>query len=295
MKINHRAIAAIACGLLLTPAVYAVGDPGAYWTNPEGEVYKNAAGECWKKPDWTKADATRECDPDLVPKPKPKPKPIVKPAPAPVPKTIIEEVNLTADTYFAFDSAKLRPNGLEAIRQLVERVENVNGLSIEVAGHTDSIGTEEYNQKLSVRRAASVKNALVKEGIPVGAITTRGYGETAPIVPNTSPENRAKNRRVDITVRGNKKVIKKVMPEPTTAVPSPTAPAMSFDRMDKDDNGYLSAAELKANKKLSAQMKGLDTDKDEQLSETEFGGFKNAPVQGNTPQSINTRSTEAPQ
>lgn len=212
MKINHRAIAAIACGLLLAPAVYAVGDPGAYWTNPEGEVYKNAAGECWKKPDWTKADATLECDPDLVPKPKPKPapEPVAEPAPAPAPKVVIEEVSLSADTFFAFDSAELMPNGLESIQQLTARVRNVKGLSIDVAGHADSTGPEEYNQKLSERRAASVKKALVDDGISADIITTRGYGETAPLVPNTTPENRAKNRRVDITVIGEKKVVTEV-------------------------------------------------------------------------------------
>lgn len=208
MRIKHQAIAAIACGLLCTPAVYAQGDEGAYWTNPEGEVYKNAEGECWKKPDWTEADATMECDPDLVPKPEPKPKPVAKPAPAPEPRAVIEEVSMSADTHFAFDSAELRPEGAEAIRQMADRVKNIRGLSIDIAGHTDSTGPESYNQGLSEERAASAKAVLVEEGISPDVITTRGYGETAPLTSNDTSEGRAKNRRVDVSVSGSKKVMK---------------------------------------------------------------------------------------
>lgn len=205
MKIKRQAIAALACGFLSTPIVHAQGDPGAYWTNPEGEVYKNADGECWKKPDWTEADATRECDPDLVPKPKPKPAP---PPPPPEPAPVIEEVSLGADTHFAFDSAVLRPDGVEQVRALAGRVKGVKDLGVEVSGHADSTGDEDYNLQLSQRRAASVKEVLVEEGVDPAAIMTRGYGETVPIATNATSEGRAKNRRVDITVTG----IKKVMP-----------------------------------------------------------------------------------
>ncbi len=208
MRIKHQAIAAIACGLLCTPAVYAQGDEGAYWSNPEGEAYKNADGECWKKPDWTEADATRECDPDLVPKPKPKPKPVAKPAPAPQPTAVIEEVGMSADANFAFDSAELKPEGAEAIREMAGRVRNVKALSIDIAGHTDSVGTESYNQGLSEERAASAKAALVDEGIDPAIITTRGYGETAPLTSNDTSEGRATNRRVDVSVTGTKKVMR---------------------------------------------------------------------------------------
>lgn len=206
MRIKHQAIAAIACGLLCTPAVYAQGDEGAYWSNPDGEAYKNADGECWKKPDWTEADATMECDPDLVPKPKPKP--VAKPAPAPQPTAVIEEVSMSADANFAFDSAVLKPEGAEAIRQMADRVMDVKDLSIDIAGHTDSVGSEAYNQGLSEERAASAKAALVDEGIDPAIITTRGYGETAPLTTNATSEGRATNRRVDVSVTGAKKVMR---------------------------------------------------------------------------------------
>lgn len=209
MKIKRQAIAALACGFLSTPVVYAQGDPGAYWMSPEGEVYKNADGECWKKPDWTEADATAECDPDLVPKPEPKPAPPPPPPPPPPkPEAVIEEVSLSADAHFAVDSAALKPDGIEQIRQLAIRSKNIKDLGIEVSGHADSTGPEDYNLRLSARRAASVKKVLVEEGIDPTVIMTRGYGETVPIASNATPEGRAKNRRVDVTVTG----IKKYMP-----------------------------------------------------------------------------------
>lgn len=206
MKIKYQAIAALACGVLLTPIVHAQGDEGAYWTNPDGEPYKNADGECWKKPDWTEADATRECDPDLVPKPKPKPKPVAAPEPVPPPpppEPTEQRINLGADTHFAFDSAELKPGGDATVRKLAQRLkrENVETMTINIGGHTDSVGSEEYNQKLSQERAASVKKAFVEEGLNPDAIITQGYGETVPITSNDTDEGRAQNRRVDITIR----------------------------------------------------------------------------------------------
>lgn len=212
MKIKRQAIAVLVCGFLSMPIVYAQGNPGAYWTNPEGAAYKNAEGECWKNPNWTEADATRECDPDLVPEPEPEPAPSPPPQPAPPPKPVpvIEEVSLSADAHFAVDSAELKPDGIEQIRQLAARAKNVEDLGIEVNGHADSTGPEEYNLRLSQQRARSVKEVLVEQGIDPAVIRTNGYGETVPIASNTTPEGRAKNRRVDVTVIG----IKKHMPMP---------------------------------------------------------------------------------
>ena len=70
-----------------------------------------------------------------------------------------------------------------------------------VEGNTDSKGTDEYNQKLSERRAASVKDVLVKSGIEADRLTTVGYGESRPVASNDTEEGRAKNRRVSIVVK----------------------------------------------------------------------------------------------
>lgn len=210
MKIKYRVIAAVTSGLFFAPPIYAVGNPGAYWTDPEGEPYRNAEGECWKSPDWAEADATRECNPELVPKPKPKP--VVaepQPVPPPTPQPVVQKVSLGADTYFAYDSAQLTGGGIQEIENLARRLkmENIKDLRIDIAGHTDSIGPEAYNQKLSEKRAASAKREFVEAGIPARVITSRGYGETVPVASNETPEGRAQNRRVDITILGQKTVM----------------------------------------------------------------------------------------
>jgi OOP family OmpA-OmpF porin len=203
MKTKLQAIAAVFCGFLFAQATYAA-DKGAYWTNPDGDVYKNGEGECWKKPTWTEADAIMECDPDLVPKPKPKraaaPEPIAPPPAPPEPR--IEKINLGGDTHFEFDSAKLKPEGDRLVRELAGRLKGVDDIeAIYVGGHTDSVGTEEYNLGLSQERAATVKKAFVEEGINPDVIVTQGYGESVPIASNDSPEGRAQNRRVEVEVR----------------------------------------------------------------------------------------------
>ncbi len=110
--------------------------------------------------------------------------------------------SLGADANFDFDRSELRPDGQRNLDRLVADM-NQPGLtvnSIEIVGHTDSKGTEEYNQGLSERRAASAANYLIDQGVSPGIITTEGRGELQPIATNTTEEGRARNRRVDITV-----------------------------------------------------------------------------------------------
>jgi len=133
--------------------------------------------------------------------PAPAPQPAPQPAPAPAPAA--PEVLFEFDTrvFFAFDSAALRDSARReldaAAGVLGERDETI---LIEVAGHTDSIGTEAYNQRLSERRAQAVADYLVGRGIARGRLEVRGYGETRPAVANDSPENRQRNRRVVLSV-----------------------------------------------------------------------------------------------
>ena len=77
------------------------------------------------------------------------------------------------------------------------------GLKIEIEGHTDSEGTPERNQRLSDRRAQAVVDFLIKRGVDQAQLQAIGYGETRPLAPNDTTENRAKNRRIEFTVRGN--------------------------------------------------------------------------------------------
>ena len=178
-------------------------------------VVKDPFGLCWRTGYWTPAMATTECDPELVPKkpmaapaPKPMMKPEMKPAPMPMkkaaPKPVVEKVTMAADTHFDFDKSALKPEGKARLDDLVGKLKAVNLEVIIAIGHTDSIGTKAYNQKLSVRRANSVKAYLVSKGIEANRIYTEGKGETQPIADNRTREGRAQNRRVEIEVVGTR-------------------------------------------------------------------------------------------
>jgi len=177
-------------------------------------VVKDPFGLCWRTGYWTPAMATTECDPELVkkpmaaPAPKPMMKPEMKPAPMPMkkaaPKPVVEKVTMAADTHFDFDKSALKPEGKARLDDLVGKLKAVNLEVIIAIGHTDSIGTKAYNQKLSVRRANSVKAYLVSKGIEANRIYTEGKGETQPIADNRTREGRAQNRRVEIEVVGTR-------------------------------------------------------------------------------------------
>ena len=131
------------------------------------------------------------------------PPPVSKAAPAPQPKEswkiIKEQTPVTIDgANFEFDSAKLRPTAPAKLQPVVDFAKKYPDAGMNVHGHTCNIGTHAYNQKLSERRAESVKAYLVKQGIDASRIATKGLGETEPIADNKTKEGRAKNRRVEI-------------------------------------------------------------------------------------------------
>ncbi len=99
------------------------------------------------------------------------------------------------ETFFAHDSATLLPGGYTEIARLSRVLNQYNQTQIEVGGHTDSTGSEQYNQQLSMRRAEAVKNALAQQGVNPARIRAVGYGESRPI-----SSNPAMNRRVEITI-----------------------------------------------------------------------------------------------
>jgi outer membrane protein OmpA-like peptidoglycan-associated protein len=101
---------------------------------------------------------------------------------------------------FDFDRADLRPENRELLSRIAGVLLTAKGYSIYVYGHTDDVGTDEYNSGLSERRARAVRDYLVEAGLGSGIITTRGYGKSSPLVPGTSAEVRAKNRRVEIGI-----------------------------------------------------------------------------------------------
>ena len=197
-------------------ATSALAQDSGYVTAPVSGnvVVKNPFGLCWRTGYFTPAMATVECDPDLVPKkPEPAPAPAPKaappapaPAPAPAPKPapapVKEKVTMAADAHFDFDKSVLKPEGKAKLDDLVGKLKAVNLEVIIAIGHTDSIGSNAYNQKLSMRRASAVKAYLVSKGIEANRIYTEGKGETQPVADNKTKEGRAKNRRVEIEVVG---------------------------------------------------------------------------------------------
>jgi len=154
------------------------------------------------------------------PAPQPAPPPAVKPAPPPEPKPrapepakpapeklkpVAEKVTFAADVLFDFDKAVIKPEGKSKLDDLSSKTKGVNLEVVIAIGHADSVGSDAYNQRLSVRRAESVKAYLVSKGIEANRVYTEGKGEKQPIADNKTKEGRAKNRRVEIEVIGTRK------------------------------------------------------------------------------------------
>ncbi len=102
--------------------------------------------------------------------------------------------------FFDYDRAELNDESIPDLRRATTFLQDNPGISIEIAGHTDSVGSAGYNKKLSQERAESVKRYFVKQGIAMSRITARGYGEEHPVAENGGEEGRARNRRVEMRV-----------------------------------------------------------------------------------------------
>lgn len=109
-------------------------------------------------------------------------------------------VELPADVLFDFDKAEIRADAANALAQLATVIRAYRG-AVRLEGHTDAKGAAEYNQKLSERRAASVKQWLVaRESIPAPRMSTRGFGKNRPVASNDTDAGRQKNRRVEAVI-----------------------------------------------------------------------------------------------
>lgn len=204
---------AAALALATSAALSQTQGSSGYWINSASNlVWKNASGQCWRAGYWTPAHAIMECDPDLLPKPTPAvavvpplaQAPAPKPAPAPVATPVTQKVTLSADALFDFDKAVVKPEGRRKLDDVVGGLAGVQVQMILAVGHTDSIGSNAYNQKLSMRRAEAVKAYLVTKGIPGDRISIDGKGETQPVADNKTKEGRAQNRRVEVEITGTR-------------------------------------------------------------------------------------------
>ena len=193
------------------------------WLSASGEVWKNASGECWRNASWTPATAAPGCDGAIVEEPTlaPAPAPVAPPAPqvdqappatqstpptpAPAPVSVSSKVTYAADTFFDFNKSVIKPEAKAKLDDLVDKIKAINLEVIIAVGHTDAVGSDEYNQKLSMRRSNAVKAYLISKGVDKTRIYTEGKGEKQPVADNGTKEGRAKNRRVEIEVVGARK------------------------------------------------------------------------------------------
>ncbi|HWW71839.1 MAG TPA: OmpA family protein, partial [Duganella sp.] len=140
------------------------------------------------------------------------PPPVAAPMPPPpppkAPEPTSEKVSFAAETLFDFDKSAVKPAGKAALDDLLLKLKGMNTEVVVTVGHTDSVGSNEYNQKLSLRRAEAVKAYLVSKGLEASRVYTEGKGETQPLADNATAEGRAKNRRVTVEVVGTRAVSK---------------------------------------------------------------------------------------
>ena len=193
---------------------------GGIVTTPFAEQPGSPKGTCLRTPWWDAKDAQVDCNADLMPKPAPAPSPMApaarpaapapaapaaRPAaPAPAPAPTSQKVTFAADAFFDFDKAVLKPEGKSKLDGLVGQIKGITLEVVIAVGHTDSVGSDAYNQKLSLRRAEAVKAYLVSKGIEANRVYTEGKGKKQPVADNKTADGRAKNRRVEIEVVGTK-------------------------------------------------------------------------------------------
>ena len=225
-------LAAIASIGLSAPSAYAqvkdvvVDGKGEipYVIDARNVVARSGTGLCWRTGYWSPAAASTamagqfpvgcECDSDIVAKDKcVAPVAAAPAAAAPAPKPTADKIKLAADALFDFDKATLKPEGRAKLDDLAAKSKQLKLEVILAVGHTDRLGSDAYNQKLSERRAAAVKTYLVSKGVEANRVYTEGKGEKQPVTGNKcdNVKNRKAlieclqpDRRVEVEVIGSK-------------------------------------------------------------------------------------------
>ena len=191
----------IAVGLLFANTVLA--DAGgtvneSYLGDAKHHYVRDSSGNCVRTSSWKVEDMTVECGAE-PPAPE-----VVEATPPPPPPPVVsyEKTTMSTTALFDFDSDVLKEEGKVSLQELGDSIKAKSGkvVDIDIIGHTDSTGPEDYNQGLSERRAQAVADYIVSEGIDATIIDVSGEGESNPIASNDTREGRAENRRVDINV-----------------------------------------------------------------------------------------------
>jgi OOP family OmpA-OmpF porin len=238
-KLNKVAVLFASAALAMPMAAFAQAKNNDNWRAADGTVWKNGTNElCWRNAGWTPATADQACDGALKPPapapaprvappppapaprvappppppppaapPAPRPAPAPAPAPrppAPPPAPVAEKVTFAADAFFDFGKSALKPEAQAKLTDLVSKTKAINLEVIIAVGHTDAVGDDAFNQKLSIARAEAVKSFLVTAGVEKNRVYTEGKGEKSPVADNKTAEGRAKNRRVEVEVVGTR-------------------------------------------------------------------------------------------
>ena len=153
--------------LAVTTAAFAQTGPQGYLTDSNGQIVRSGTGLCWHTGYWTPAMAVEGCDP------------VGKAVPS------AAKVTLSADTLFDFNKSTLKPEGKQALNNVIKSAKGVNVEIFAVVGYTDRIGSDKYNLELSEKRAAAVKAYFVSQGVPADAIITQGRGKANPVTGDT--------------------------------------------------------------------------------------------------------------
>lgn len=183
-----------ACAAAISPAqVLAGSEPRTqgYLVDSQGVLARSGAGLCWHMGYWTPKLAIEECDPDLVKKAE---------APVPVPALAAERVKYctTLDIQFEIDRYAIQHEYEASVERLGAYLRKYPDTTAVIEGHTDEVGTDEYNMQLSQRRANSVVEYLVEySGIDRSRLKAVGYGKTRPVADNSTEEGKRQNRRID--------------------------------------------------------------------------------------------------
>jgi OOP family OmpA-OmpF porin len=188
MNVKRILLISLLCASTGFAATAAAQNDKGYVVRTTGGVVRDGSGDCVRNP--FREGPNQDCEPA------PEPVAVVEPEP------VYQKVTLQADTFFDFDKSTLKPTAQQTLDEVVAGLSGTADVSIQVVGHTDSVGTEVYNLGLSERRAGAVTEYLISRGVSPSAIEAAGMGETQPIASNSTPDGRAQNRRVEIEIRG---------------------------------------------------------------------------------------------
>ena len=220
-QITKSILAAFAVTALMPMAAMAAGqdskNQGYLVDAPGSAIVMNSTGLCWQSSAWTPSLSVDSCGRPITSVAAPAP---VLVAALPVeakPQAQSQKISFSGDALFAFDSAELKPEGKTMLDGLVRQIDGATYDSIVATGHTDRFGSNEYNQRLSERRAQSVKEYLVSKNVQASRIDAEGTGETQPMTKAGDCQGAKSaqvvaclqpDRRVDVELSGAKTVVR---------------------------------------------------------------------------------------